>query len=254
MNRKSLAELSSIISDEHLRQRIDPWPGDGLYLHLSDLLLALKAHETDAKLDILDFGAGSSPYRSLFQQANYQRADFAIGDGAGLDYILNESLLVAAPDNRFDLVLSTQVLEHVEHPEKYLKECLRLLRPGGKLILTTHGIYADHPCPLDLHRWTADGLAAACRQAGFTVAQTSKLTADARALLFLYDVHGRILHRRAGSFFSGMFALYYRFHSCFRRRLHRWADVFFPNSRVVTNQPGNGQIYINLLVHATKPG
>src|ERR1035437_1063258 len=158
MNQKKLDELVDILADEHLRQRIEPRPGDSLYLHLSDLRLALQAHATDAKLDLLDFGAGCSPYRSLFPKANYRRADFAIGTGEGLDFVLNESLLVAAPDNSFDLVLSTQVLEHVEQPENYLKECLRLLRPGGKLVLTTHGIYAAHPCPLDLHRWTADGL------------------------------------------------------------------------------------------------
>lgn len=253
MNQKKLDELVDILADEHLRQRIEPRPGDGLYLHLSDLLLALQAHATDAKLDLLDFGAGSSPYRSLFPKANYRRADFAIGTGEGLDFVLNESLLVAAPDNSFDLVLSTQVLEHVEQPENYLKECLRLLRPGGKLVLTTHGIYADHPCPLDLHRWTADGLAALCKKSGFEVVATNKLTVGPRALLFLYDAHGRSLHRREFSFFSAVFALFYRLHLLFRRSLHRWADRFFPDSRVVKNQSAVYEIYINILVHAAKP-
>ena len=254
MNHKKLDELVDILADEYLRQRIDPRPGDGLYLHLSDLLLALKAHATDAKLDILDFGAGSSPYRSLFPNANYQRADFAIGTGEGLDFVLGESLQVAAPDNSFDIILSTQVLEHVVQPENYLKECLRLLRPKGKLILTTHGIYADHPCPFDLHRWTADGLAALCKQAGFEIVSTKKLTADARALLFLYDAYGRRLHRREFSFFSALYALYYRFHGFCRRSIHKWADGFSQNSRVVENQSGANEIYINILVYATKPG
>jgi SAM-dependent methyltransferase len=253
MNQKKLDDLVDILADEHLRQRIEPRPGDSLYLHLSDLLLALKAHATDAKLDILDFGAGSSPYRSLFPKANYRRADFAIGTGKGLDFVLNESLQVAAPDNSFDLVLSTQVLEHVEQPENYLKECLRLLRPGGKLVLTTHGIYADHPCPLDLHRWTADGLAALCKKSGFEVVATNKLTVGPRALLFLHDAHGRSLHRREFSFFSAVFALFYRLHLLFRRSLHRWADRFFPDSRVVKNQSAVYEIYINILVHAAKP-
>ena len=253
MNQKPFAELSSIISSEHLRQRIDPRPGDNLYLHLSDLLLALQAYATESKLDLLDFGAGSSPYRSLFPQANYRRADFAIGTGEGLDFVLDESLRVAAPDNSFDLILSTQVLEHVEQPENYLKECLRLLRPGGRLVLTTHGVYADHPCPFDLHRWTADGLAAVCKRSGFEVVDTEKLTVGPRALLFLYDVHGRQLHRREPSFFSALYALYFRFHSHFRRSIHRWADRFFPAARVVKNQSGAYEIYITILVHATKP-
>lgn len=253
MNKVSITDLSSIVAAEHLRQRIDPRPGDVCYLHLSDLLLALKAEATDKKLDILDYGAGGSPYRALFPNANYCRADFAIGTGEGLDFVLNESLLVTAPDSSFDLILSTQVIEHVEHPEIYLKECLRLLRPGGKLILTTHGIFSDHPCPLDLHRWTADGLTMLSKNAGFEVVTTNKLTTNARALFFLYDLHGRHTHRRAFSFFSAIFAVYYRFHKIVRPSLHRWADQFFPGSRITENRAGTNDIYINILVHAEKP-
>jgi SAM-dependent methyltransferase len=246
-------ELAVILSDEHLRERITPMPGDNLYLHLSDLRLALEAHATGDKLDILDFGAGISPYRSLFPSANYLRADFAIEESNLPDYVLNESLVVDAPDNSFDIILSTQVLEHVEDPLSYLMECLRLLRPHGKLILSTHGTYADHPCPGDYHRWTGDGLALICREAGFEAPEVFKLTVGPRALLFLYDMYGRQLHRRAFSFFSAVFALYYRFHVRVRRQIHRWADAFFANCRVVPNQAGTNDIYINLLVQATKP-
>ena len=253
MNQKSLAELSDIVSDLHLRERIQPRPGDSLYLHLSDLLLALRAHATAEKIDILDFGAGSSPYRSLFPNANYQRADFAIGDGHGLDFVLGESLQVASPDNRFDLIISTQVLEHVVSPENYLRECLRLLRPGGKLIVSTHGIFPDHPCPFDLHRWTADGLVLQCNHSGFENVGVKKLTTDARALLFLYDLHGRCTHRRAWSFFSALSALFFRVYGALRGSIHRWADNFFPTSRVAENRPGTDTLYINLLICAVKP-
>jgi len=253
MNPKSPEELADIVSETHLRERIAPRPGDSLYLHLSDLLLALQTHATEAKIDILDFGAGGSPYRAIFPNANYRRADFAIGNANGLDFVLDESLKVAAPENSFDLVLSTQVLEHVVQPEHYLRECLRVLRPGGKLLLTTHGIYYDHPCPYDLHRWTADGLALTCQNSGFKNPTVKKLTTDARALLFLYDLHGRQIHRRECSFFSALFALLFRLHRCLQRSIHRWADGFFPSSRVAENHPGTDKLYINLLVSAEKP-
>lgn len=253
MNTKKIDDLIAILGDEHLRQRIAPRPGDQLYLHLSDLLLALQAHATDAKLDILDFGAGISPYRSLFPNANYRRADFPIGSGEGLDYVLDEALKVAAPDSSFDLILSTQVLEHVEGPQDYLQECLRLLRPGGNLILATHGIYADHPCPLDLHRWTADGLMALCEKVGFEKITAAKLTVGPRALFFLYDMYGRTTHRRAFSIFSALFSLVYRFYVRLREFIHKWADAFFADSRVVNHCAESNDIYINILVHASKP-
>lgn len=40
-------------------------------------------------------------------------------------------------DNYFDLVISTEVLEHVTDPDTFLKEIYRVLKPSGKLLLTT---------------------------------------------------------------------------------------------------------------------
>ena len=39
-------------------------------------------------------------------------------------------------DNAFDIVLCQQVLEHVPDPVKAIKEIYRILKPGGKLIIT----------------------------------------------------------------------------------------------------------------------
>lgn len=252
MSQQEPVDLTAILSDEHLRQRISPRPGDSLYLHLSDLLLALKKLANDDPVEILDFGAGISPYRSLFSQTNYKRADFALGSTPP-DFVLDTSLRVGAPDNSFDLVLSTQVLEHVEQPASYLEECRRVLRPGGRLLLSTHGIYPDHPCPLDLHRWTADGLATICRQTGFDVMTVEKLTIGPRALLFLYDLRGGLLHRRDFSVIPIVFALANRLYLRFRPYIHRWADAFFPDSRVATSDTPGSDLYINIVVQARKP-
>ena len=54
------------------------------------------------------------------------------------------------PDDYFDLVLSHEVLEHVQDDQQAINEILRVLMPGGRLILfvpnrgypfETHGIY-----------------------------------------------------------------------------------------------------------------
>ena len=112
-------------------------PNDKFYLVLSDLLLALKRVETSERLTVLDYGAGGSPYRSLFYNSEYRRADlFSSTDG---DYLIAQGGTVPEKAAVFDLVLSAQVLEHVENPSVYLSECFRLLKPGGNLLLTTHG-------------------------------------------------------------------------------------------------------------------
>jgi 2-polyprenyl-3-methyl-5-hydroxy-6-metoxy-1,4-benzoquinol methylase len=49
---------ATLVEDDYIRQRLDPRPGDGLYLVLSDLLLGLKHVQTSEGLTVLDYGAG----------------------------------------------------------------------------------------------------------------------------------------------------------------------------------------------------
>jgi SAM-dependent methyltransferase len=117
----------------------------------------------------LDFGAGDSPYIAHFNALDCEllRADLAPTD---------PKVLRIAPDGRVPVedgsmaaVLSTQVLEHVPDVQSYLREALRMLRPGGVFLLTTHGAWPYHANPTDMRRWTVDGLPYECEVAGFEV-------------------------------------------------------------------------------------
>lgn len=62
------------------------------------------------------------------------------------------------PDNYFDAVICTEVLEHVENPFSAVKEILRILKPGGKVYASTPFNFRIHgPLP-DNWRFTAHGL------------------------------------------------------------------------------------------------
>lgn len=107
---------------------------------------------------VLDFGCGVQPYRSVFgPEIEYIGADLPGNDLA--DVQIRDGA-VDLPEGSIDLVVSTQVLEHVPDPDAYLRESRRLLRPGGQLLLTTHGVMFYHPHPTDYWRWTTDGLTA----------------------------------------------------------------------------------------------
>jgi SAM-dependent methyltransferase len=115
----------------------------------------------------IDVGCGDQPYRLLFEErgVTYQGADF--GTAAEISIAADGS--VAAPDGAADLVLSFQVLEHVRDLDTYLAEIKRLLRPGGRLLLSTHGMWLYHPHPEDHRRWTREGLVNELQSRGFAI-------------------------------------------------------------------------------------
>jgi SAM-dependent methyltransferase len=177
--------LDAIQHSAYLRERLSPQPGDSLYLHLLDLRDALQVSATNSPVTLLDYGCGGSPYRSFFPNAEYHRADYLKMEGMDFDVEPSGKVPQASSDF-YDIVLSTQVLEHVSDPAVYLNECMRVLKPGGLLILTTHGVFPDHGCPYDFWRWTADGLRLQLGNSGFQVNSLHRLTCGARAILFWF--------------------------------------------------------------------
>ncbi|MEI6150594.1 MAG: methyltransferase domain-containing protein, partial [bacterium] len=120
------------------------------------------------------------------------RAD--VTQSPGIDRLLTAENLTQEPSDSYDVVLSTQVLEHVENPAAYLAECRRILKPGGQLFLTTHGMYEEHGCPHDYFRWTSEGLEKLVASSGFQVVESYKLTTELRCiiqLLFCFAQHLR---------------------------------------------------------------
>lgn len=92
---------------------------------------------------VLDVGAGSCPYRSLFAHCEYRAQDFAglqgeqlrHGGYGSIDYVC-DAAVIPEEDASFDAILCTEMLEHVPDPLAVVRELARLLKPGGKLMLT----------------------------------------------------------------------------------------------------------------------
>jgi 2-polyprenyl-3-methyl-5-hydroxy-6-metoxy-1,4-benzoquinol methylase len=98
----------------------------------------------------MDAGCGNSTFIALFQDRNWQlhgsalsptgielarktfpNINFFLADAQSL---YEEFLNTVGP---VDIVLSTEVIEHIYDPRGFLRNCFDLLKPGGTIILTT---------------------------------------------------------------------------------------------------------------------
>jgi SAM-dependent methyltransferase len=105
---------------------------------------------------VLDVGCGSKPYQPFFAgAAAYVGVDVQENAQADLHGAI-EALPV--DDASFDVVLCTQVLEHVDDPSAAVRELYRVTAPGGRVLASTHGTQVYHPNPGDHWRWTHTGL------------------------------------------------------------------------------------------------
>lgn len=94
---------------------------------------------------ILDAGAGHGRFCRLAADAGHavEACDYSpeLFRVPGVPFHraeLNDS--IPLPDDQFDCVVSIEVLEHLENHARFIRECVRVTKPGGLLIFTTPNV------------------------------------------------------------------------------------------------------------------
>jgi len=131
------------------------WLARGQNLHYTELMRAefivggIREYVGGAGCQILDLGCGRgwmaavlsplgkvvgvdfSPAGIQFAKDNYgDHGEFVLGDAAS-------ETLGLPPDRRFDVVVCTEVIEHVEDQPRFIRQIKGFLKPRGWLLLTT---------------------------------------------------------------------------------------------------------------------
>jgi len=107
---------------------------------------------------VLDYGAGNSPFESFVSCDSYVKIDVIQNIYNSIDYIILPDESLPLRDSSFDLVLLIDVLEHVNNYNFVLSDIKRILKPGGKLIISIPFMYREHETPFDIVRFTSFGL------------------------------------------------------------------------------------------------
>jgi SAM-dependent methyltransferase len=153
------------LSDWHVKTK------DPHYIHYYFLIRDIRNAINDyAKGALLDLGCGNKPYESLYQPKTISQTgcDVIQSDKNRVDVICPVTDL-KFPDEQFDTILCTQVLEHVFEHNKMMSEIYRVLKPGGHIILTVPFVWELHEEPFDFFRYTKHALKELFEHSGFEI-------------------------------------------------------------------------------------
>ena len=188
--------MLKILKELILRERFCPGP-TGIFLnhfyfsrHGIARMMEKLAPELEGR--ILDVGCGTRPYEKLFTACTgYVGVEIdtpATRQAGNADYFYDGQTLPFDSET-FDGVVLNEVLEHVFNPEELLTELRRVLRPGGRIILTVPFAWIEHEKPFDYARYTSFGLKALLERNGFAVLRQEKIGNGITALFQLKNAY-----------------------------------------------------------------
>ncbi len=145
-------------------------------IHKSMMHDKLKRYQSYFKGDIIDIGAGDQPYRGFFSDASKYIAtntkshykDNTNSIERFTDIWIKDASVLPFRNNEADGVLCLQVLSVIQKPDLFFKEAERILKPGGRLLVTTDFLYPTWS-KYDHARYSAQHLELLAKDAGLNV-------------------------------------------------------------------------------------
>ncbi len=116
---------------------------------------------------VLDLGCGGKPYRELLGRSaqRWTGLDHSMtASGRSAANVHGDALALPFASESFDMVLCTEVLEHVTAPHVLFQEVRRVLKPDGHLVLTVPQVNPLHEEPHDYFRVTRYALSMLAEQ------------------------------------------------------------------------------------------
>lgn len=114
-------------------------------VHDSVVKALVKAYPQPENVNVLDLGAGQGALTKQIHELGYtthaceMNTDYYVFDKVACTEA-NVAEALPYEENTFDAIASAEVIEHLIDQNKFFEECYRILKPGGKLILSTPNI------------------------------------------------------------------------------------------------------------------
>lgn len=130
------------------------------------LTYAVKKYNSCCNGMCLDLGCGNKEYKEFLKVNDYIGVDVSKDSKAD---ILCDAHFLPFKNACFDSVLCTQMLEHVQNPNKVCSEIVRILKAQGTILLSVPMIWELHEEPNDYYRYTKYGINFLLKKNGFKI-------------------------------------------------------------------------------------
>ncbi len=160
-------------------------------IHDNQLLDYAKHHLSG---HLIDIGCGTKPYKEMISPFIYEHVgvdhESTFHDKSNID-LFGTAYEIPADNETFDSAICTAVLEHLEEPEQALRECYRVLKPGGVAIYSVPFIWHLREEPRDYYRYSKHGLKYLFEKSGFKVLEITPLLGFwvTFGQLFVYNIY-----------------------------------------------------------------
>ncbi len=126
----------------------------------------------DQKRSVLEIGPDKNPstLKTLVGDRNSLWSTLDVSDWlAATTYIAESMYSFPIEDDAFDIVVSANVIEHVQNIWKWMDELARICTPGGYIITINPVSWPYHEAPVDCWRIYPEGMKALSENAGLNV-------------------------------------------------------------------------------------
>jgi SAM-dependent methyltransferase len=181
------------MSKNSVPYEFNPGIGHEYFFIRKVLFRAISQHAPALTGKLMDFGCGSKPYESLFKNVDtYIGVDY---DGEGHSHehetidVFYDGKTIPFENDTFDSVLCSEVFEHLFLLDQNLQEVHRVLKKGGKMLVTCPFAWNLHEAPIDYARYTPFALNDIFAKNGFKVLESNQGGTFVETLLQLASVY-----------------------------------------------------------------
>ncbi len=198
----------------------------------------MKISSEHIKGNTLDLGAGKAKYKKMILENAEKYTAYDMVAAPNVDIVGDVHNLVAFETNTFDTVICTEVLEHVKEPWRVLEEIARVLKPGGRCILTTPFLLPFHADPHDYYRYTVEGGMHLFTRTGLKIVESAK-TGNKRMVIaeaFKFVFCNPYIHTKPSFLRRNIFRVIYKFLSLGSHNSPQ-DSIFYTGIYIVAEKP-----------------